>query len=102
MSADNYGEMNQINQDVNQNQNQNMNNNQNVNRSMGYNNDENTRSLLDEKDMRIEELKNIIDVCSFFLTQILEMKLKNSTDIQNALEKRIKELTDIIREKGLK
>jgi len=30
------------------------------------------------------------------------MKLKNSADIQNALERRVKELTDIIREKGLK
>jgi hypothetical protein len=30
------------------------------------------------------------------------MKLKNSADIQSALEKRVKELNDIIREKGLK
>lgn len=30
------------------------------------------------------------------------MKLKNSADIQLALEKRVKELTDIIREKGIK
>ncbi len=30
------------------------------------------------------------------------MKLKNSSDIQSALEKRVKELTDIVREKGFK
>jgi hypothetical protein len=30
------------------------------------------------------------------------MKLKNSGDIQAALEKRVKELTDLHREKGLK
>ncbi len=30
------------------------------------------------------------------------MKLKNSADIQNALEKRVKELTEVIREKGHK
>jgi hypothetical protein len=30
------------------------------------------------------------------------MKLQNSNDLQNALEKRVKELTDILREKGIK
>ncbi len=59
------------------------------------------RRLLEEKDLKIEELKNIIEVI-LNLKKILEMKLQNSNDLQNALEKRVKELTDIIREKGIK
>jgi hypothetical protein len=51
------------------------------------------RKIVEDKDNKIQELKYIID--------ILEMKLKNSEDIQGALERRIKELSDYIVSKGL-
>jgi hypothetical protein len=56
---------------------------------------------LKQRDSQIEELKNIVDVDIYFLNiQILEMKLKNSSEIQLALEKRINQLKDILKQYG--
>jgi hypothetical protein len=49
--------------------------------------------LLTEKDNKIEELHYVIEV--------LEMKLRNATDIQNKQERRINDLTQFLKERGI-
>ncbi len=55
--------------------------------------DEFYQKLLEEKDSKIEELRVTLD--------ILEMKLKNSDEIQMKLSARVKELTDKLRSLGV-
>lgn len=65
-----------------------------MNQGMGNSDkDEYYQGLLHEKDNKIEELKVTLD--------IMEMKLKNSDDLQAKLSNRVKELTDKLRSLGV-
>jgi hypothetical protein len=55
--------------------------------------DEYFQRILEEKDNKIEELRVTLD--------ILEMKLKNSDEIQSKLSNRVKDLTDKLRSLGV-
>jgi len=57
------------------------------------NKDEYYQRIIEEKDVKIEELRVTLD--------ILEMKLKNSDEIQAKLSNRVKDLTDKIRSLGV-
>jgi len=57
------------------------------------NKDEYYQRIIEEKDSKIEELRVTLD--------ILEMKLKNSDEIQAKLSNRVKDLTDKLRSLGV-
>jgi len=65
----------------------------NQNNSQGGEKDEYYQRIIDEKDNKIEELRVTLD--------ILEMKLKNSDEIQTKLSDRVKNLTDKLRSLGV-
>jgi hypothetical protein len=95
---------NALNQSANNNNYDNYNNKENVDkRTKNQNQASNKRinsgsgsdfqSIINEKDAKIEELRTFIE--------ILEMKLKNSEEIQSKLSNRVKELTDKLRSSGM-
>lgn len=80
---------NQIN--GNNNEEGNMNNNNMVGASNG--NVERLKKILEEKESNINQLHEIIDV--------LEMKLKSSSEMQETLANKVEELTNLLQSKGI-
>ena len=71
-----------------------------MNDNVDNNQVENLKRVIDEHQNIIEHLKISIDV-KYFLIQLLEMKFKNSQEIENKLKKKVKELVDKLRSAGV-